>query len=793
MIEHTYQVLGYRRLLDILSHYASCSLGQNCCLSLTPSNDAKSVDNELKLVSEMRLLLKVKGFLSFSGLTEITLILKKSSADGSCLEPEELLCIIKLVEAGQLSKKFLKSNRSLCPGMYGLTRDIPGCEAFLKRSKDSISLNGDIKDSASYALRKIRGKKIRLRSDLNKKLENIQKSRGLVVEGRDNLVTVRDGRYVIALRTDQKSRIEGIIHDYSQTKATCFLEPVEVIQDNNRIAELAREEKAEEFRILAGLTRMVRDITADLEYSQDLLGRLDGLYARARFSEALSCVVPEIGGKHGVELRKARNPILLAMSLDSKGYNRDADPPVPVDILLDGNRNILIISGPNRGGKTVTLKTLGLMSLMTQSGIPIPAEEGSCLPVFDQVIADIGDDQDIQAGLSTFSAHASHLKYIIEHSEHNSLVIIDEPGMGTDPDEGVALAMAILDFFSTKQIFVAVSTHLNRLKTYGLLNKRVVNTSVEFDEEKNCPTFRIKYGSCGISRALDTARDMGMSHEILERAREYLDKDEVQLNRLLEKMNCLIAETNHEKIEAEDAKKRYYSAERKIKDRLITLQAEKRALIEAKRLEAEAAISEAREELKQAINLLKKNKESSQASVTKRYVEVSHELMEHFEPEKDEDFPSVPLEIRKGQVVHHKKLRQNGVVQSVDLSVKRALVMLGKVKVSTEFRDLEVVGDAQEYGSDETERSVFWGFKGATSEELNVIGYRIDDAIPMIDKKIDRALVEGELILRIIHGFGTGRLREAVRAHLKAVPYVKKICSADPRFGGDAVTVVELS
>jgi DNA mismatch repair protein MutS2 len=606
-------------------------------------------------------------------------------------------------------------------------------------------------------------------------------------------VTVRDGRYVIAVRSDKKWQIDGIIHDYSQTRATCFLEPIEAIQDNNRVAELRQEEKTEELRILTSLTDMVRDSAADLEFSQSLIAKLDGLYARARFSDDLSCVMPEIGESCGVELKRAKNPILQALAVEKGGSDQGPDFPVPVDVLLDDQHNVLIISGPNRGGKTVTLKTLGLMSLMAQSGIHIPVDEGSYLRVFDHIIADIGDDQDIQTGLSTFSAHAAHLKFILEHANQRSLVIIDEPGMGTDPDEGVALAMAILDFLSLQRTFVAVSTHLNRLKTYGLLNQRAVNASVEFDVEKKCPTFNLKYGSPGISHALDTARDMGVSQSILDRAKGYLDQDEVHLNRLIEKLNRLMIEAKHEKEEAEEVKRKYHSATRRIKDRLLALEERKRELIESKRIDAEAMIDNAREELKQAINLLKEKKQLAQADVAERYNEVSRKLMDHLEPEGVERHPCEITDIEEGQLVYHKRLRQMGTVRSVDPSGGRVLVILGKVKISAKVQDLEAVKEQSVSGADEGSRSVFWNLNGIPPKEINIIGYRVDDAIPLIDKTIDRALVEGQMTLRIIHGFGTGRLREAIRDHLREVPIVKKFCSADSQFGGDAVTVVELS
>lgn len=740
----------------------------------------------------MRLLVKIKGFVSLSDLSDISAVIKKSRAKGSYLQPKELLEIRRLVEACRQSKKHLASERSLIPRLYDHVKDIPGFDGLMKALKDSVSYYGEVKDSASPELRKIRGKKIRLRSDLQKKLESIQKAAGLPGDAQDHLVTVRDGRYVIPLRTDLRSRIEGIIHDYSRTKATCFFEPVEAIHDNNRITELSQAERAEEIRILTGLTELVRDLAADLEYSQSVVGKLDGLYARARFSETFSCVMPEICREDIVELKGARNPILVAQALNSIDRNEKVELPVPVDIVLDENRNVLIISGPNRGGKTVTLKTLGLLSLMAQAGIHIPAEEGSRLCVFDQIMADIGDDQDIHSGLSTFSAHAAHLKYIIENTKKKSLVIIDEPGMGTDPDEGVALTMAILDFISGYGAMVAVSTHLNRLKTYGLLNKRAGNVSVEFDTEKNRPTFRLKYGVPGISHALEIAEDIGIPSSIVGRARGYLDQDEVRLNRLIEKLNNLVEEADFKKMEAEEARERYHSSEKKMHERLALLDAEKRAITEAKRAEAEVTIEKAREDLRQAINLLKTKKESAQAYVTDRYTEVSRRLMDYFEPENSEKQTVDPREIKNGCPVYHKKLKQRGFVRSIDPVAGRAEVLLGKLKIIAEIEDLKAIDGFPEAGPD-GESSVSWELREDHSKEVNVIGYRVDDALPLIDRAIDRALVKGELSLRIIHGFGTGMLKDAIRSHLKESPCVRGFCSEGPRSGGDAITIVELS
>ncbi|SPD72809.1 putative Endonuclease MutS2 [uncultured Desulfobacterium sp.] len=795
MIEHTYQVLGYYQLLDILSQYAACPLGRSDCLSLKPSSDPSHIDNELRLVSETRLLLKTDGFIPLSDVTDVDHLLKKTYAAGSYLVPDELLSILKLAEAGRVSLRFLRPRRGLFPRLYERVKDSPDFGPLIKALTDTIADNGEIKDSASPTLKKIRQRKIRLRQELEKKLAGIQRTAGLFEDRNDSLITIRDGRYVVALRTDQKNRIDGIIHDYSQTKATCFIEPVDVIRDNNRAAELVHEEKEEEYHILLQLTGLVKGHLDDLVRTEKMIAGLDGLYARAVFGEVYSCAMPEIGHHHGICLKGARNPILQAIGPRDNQSGRPVNFPVPVDVILDEGHKLLVVSGPNRGGKTVVLKTLGLMCLMAQAGMHIPAKEGSCLPVFDQVTALIGDDQDIEAGLSTFSAHAAQLKQALDRSEKNCLVIIDEPGMGTDPDEGVALSMAVLDFLCLQGAFVAVSTHSNRLKAYGLTNQGAINAAVEFDIERNRPTFKLTYGVPGVSHGLEIARDMGIPLEVLDRARQYLDQDEVRLNRLIERLNSLILEKEDESLKAKALKERYKIATEEVTERLTSLEAEKRALIEAKRREADAVINQSREELKQAINLLKKKKESVQSHVSEIHARTTDNLTEYIKRES-KDADRRPLTSfkrpKKGDFVYHRELKQKGVIQSITPSGDRAAVMLGNIKVSARIEDLDLIKGIKKSEHDQPSSAVTWKFKNGHSGEINVIGFRVDDAIPLIDKTLDSALVDGKQTLRIVHGFGTGKLKEAIRGYLRGVPFVKNISSAEPDSGGDAITVVEL-
>ncbi len=784
MVNHTFHVLDFHKLLHILSRYASSTLGQADCLSLNPATDRNTIENEQRLVSEMKLLLGVKGFFVLEGLTDIDAILKRCRVEGSCLDPEDILSVLRIAEATKASLKAIQSQQDLWPGLYNLVKDIPLFDDLTGIIKKTIHPNGTINDSATHELKNIRKSKRDLRRNLQKRLEDIQKSLGAGSEEHDNPISIRDGRYVIPLRTDKKTKIKGIVHDYSHTRATCFFEPMAVVEDNNRLAELSHLEKEEVFKILTKLTGRVRDSAELLHIAQARLSKLDGLLARARFSTALNGIEPIITQKGLVDLRQAMNPIL--MSMEPGGGST-----VPVDIMMDRDMNVLIISGPNRGGKTVTLKTLGLLCLMAQSGLHIPVSEGTQLPVFQQIFAEIGDEQDMQVGLSTFSAHISHLKFIMDQADADSLIIIDEPGMGTDPDEGAALAMTLLDDLSQKGASVAVSTHYNRLKTYGLLGKRTKNASMEFDEITNHPTFILKYGTPGTSYAFEIAKEYGINPEFIERAKRYLDEDEIRLNRLIDKLNRLTHETAIEKAAAEHNKRKYHSAKERLEKVMRQSEADRDSFIKEKGAEADQVITEAREELKRIINAFKK-KTVGRKDFVRQFDEIADKVMDHFQRDAEKDRTVASHEIQLGQWVKHKHLGHSGRIISLDTDNAKAKIMSGSVTLSVDVTDLEIVSDLEKPETCESS-GVSHPIRGRLSREINLIGYRVADALPLIDKMIDKTMMEGDLSLRIIHGHGTGRLKSAIRDHLRNFSCVKRIGGADPQSGGDAITIVELA
>jgi len=533
MIEHSLKVLEYYRLLNILSYYAASPLGRSDCLSLKPLQELESIDDEQRLVSEMKELLLIKGFISLSSLFDLRPMLRKAAKSGTFLEEKEFLSIHNLIQISHQVKKWIREAGRLCPSLVGIAENIPACDTLAMEIGKSITEDGGVSDYASPELSSIRSRRVTQRRVIEKKVNGILNSREF---SDDNLISVRDGRYVISMRTDTKGFVKGIVHGYSNTRSTVFIEPLAVVDENNHLVELTDREKEEEKKVLKRLTDLVSDFSTELVSCLEIMGRVDGLFARAEFSKAIKGIRPILSTNKIISFSGALNPILLSLYLESSkgGKAGNTESVVPIEIKIDDQKNILIISGPNRGGKTVALKTIGLLTLMTQAGMHIPVKEGSTLSVFNDILAEIGDDQDISAGLSTFSARLEHLKEIIDQAGENSLVILDELGTGTDPDEGASLAMAILDYFSQKGSLSAITTHYQRLKRYGLINKKAQNASVEFDYEMGQPTFRLLTGMSGISHAIETAQDLGIKGEIVDKATTYLGKEKGRSDLVME-------------------------------------------------------------------------------------------------------------------------------------------------------------------------------------------------------------------------------------------------------------------
>ncbi len=793
MIEYSLRVLEYYRLLNILSNYAASPLGRSDCLSLKPLRELESIEAEQRLVSQMKELLLTKGLVSLSSLVDLRPVLRKAGKKGAYLEPKELLSIHNLIRVSNQVKKGVYEARDVCPSLRDILDNIPACHDLAQEIVRSITEDGGISDLASPLLATIRSQRVALRGVVEKRLNDILSR---LEFGDDNLVSVRDGRYVISVRTDKRNSIKGIIHGYSRTHSTCFMEPLAVVEENNHLVELTDREREEEIKVLERLTGLVSDASSELLTSLEIMGRTDGIFARAEFSRAINGISPILTSEKTVYLVDALNPILLSLYLDSDKDNKTGSKEgvVPIEIRIDAEKSILIISGPNRGGKTVALKTVGLLTLMSQAGMHIPTKEGSRLSAFDNILAEIGDEQDITAGLSTFSARLEHLKEIVDLAGEESLVILDELGAGTDPDEGTSLAMAILDYLSEKGSLSAISTHYHRLKTYGLVNKKAQNASVEFDQEEGRPTFRLLTGMLGVSHAIEIAQDIGVKPEIIDKATVYLGKDRRGPDLMMEELAKMAEELKAEKEAVKDARQEHVESTKRLDEERERLSEQLNEILAEKEQVAEGLLADAKREFGEAIGFLKEQGADGQLKATQRYTRARKDLMKAIAGLREEKESTDLGPVTIGQPVFHKKSNKRGWVIGIDESSSKAQVLIGKVKLTVDSSELIPESKAPRQQEESQGRGKQWSVSSTAMDkrELDLIGYTIADALPLVDRMIDQAVVHGYTKVKIIHGIGSGSLKEAIREYLRENSYVKDFISGAKDGASDGITIVEL-
>jgi DNA mismatch repair protein MutS2 len=792
MVEHSLRVLEYDRLLGILSGYAASPLGRSDCLSRKPLKDLDSITAEQKLVSEMKELLLVKGLLPLAGLVDLTPLLRKASKKGAYLEPTELLAILDHLKVAHQVADKIRESKQLAPSLTLISDSIPGCDGLIEKIEISITKEGEVSDSASPQLASLRSERIALRRVIEKRLEGILKGPGFTEE---SIMSVREGRYVISLRAERKSNLKGIVHGYSSSHSTCFMEPLAVLEENNTLVDIAEREKEEERRILQALARLVDSFSEDLTVCSAIMARVDGIYARARFSEAIKGREPLFDTRKTLHISGAVNPILLSIHLgSSKGTTNDRKVVVPIDVKMDGKNNTLIISGPNRGGKTVALKTIGLLALMCQAGMHIPVNEGTRLGVFDHILAEIGDEQDISAGLSTFSARLRNLKEIVDLATDESLVILDELGVGTDPDEGAAIAMAILDHLSDKGALCAISTHYQKLKTYGLINMRAQNASVEFDAETGKPAFRLITGIPGVSHAIDIAREAGIEEEIIDRASEYMGTERGGADSIMEDLARMVEEAEQEKKVVDLARENYERSQEALEKERERLRYGIEQMLNEKEREADRIIGEARKEFRRAIENLEHEGSGGQAEATQQYAEAKKNLLDLIAGMKSTGGAAPHARIGVGQIVYHAKSKKRGMVVGLDGDSSKARIMAGNLKLTVDASELVPESEAASRQKGGTKPAGQWSVstQALESKELNLVGHTVDEAIPLVDQLIDAALVYGYPRVTIVHGLGSGRLKRAIRNHLSESAYVKNFIDGGRDGENRGITVVEL-
>lgn len=791
MNDHTLRVLEYDKVTRIVAGYAASDPGREAFFGIAPSADAATVVVRLRETQEFIHILERGETPPLDGILDIRQAIQKLQVSGSMLLPTELLNIATTLGAGRrVQQYFLRieakgtQTRPAAPLLCVRAAALRPLKAVEDAVFSSIDDKAEVKDSASPELRKIRKHIVRMREEILSRMSAILQDSGFQKVIQESVITIRDDRYVLPLKPNFRQSLRGVVHGQSGSRATLFVEPLDVLDQNNRLAELRMEERDEVERILRELTSVIAKDADSVEETIEALAGIDAVYARARFGREYQGTVPRISPHGGIRLRAARHPLLAVKFTQASGDKN----VTPNDIELSAKERALILSGPNAGGKTVILKTLGLLSLMAQSGIPVTAAEGSELPCFGSVFADIGDEQSLEQDLSTFSSHVSQIAEILRRADKDSLVLLDELGAGTDPSEGAGLGAAVLESLIERGCIALVTTHHNALKLFGAQTSGAVNAAMEFDPHTLKPTYRLVPGRPGRSYGLDMATRLGVPSDVITSARARISEDDTRLETLLKQVEddsrVLASERRSLERECAAAKQQRSEAE----TLLLAAKEEARAVKAKGKEEARGILASLRQRLRE----LSRAAVLDQAEIKKSAVEVDAlaRKLEPVEPSDQQLVPGFAPELHEGDRIKITRVNKTGLVRSVH----RGILEIDLDGKTIKLPPSEVMLVAP--GAPGAARMSGWGAEFHEEEgppdRVNIIGLRVDEGLAEVDRFLDRAGVSGLTVVTIIHGLGTGALKAAVLGLLKNHPLIAAIRPGGPSEGGAGVTVAEL-
>ena len=779
MKETSLKVLEYNKIIKLLTAKAGSSLGKEKIINLLPSSNYKIIEESLNETAEALLITTVSDNIPLGGIRDLKIILKKANI-GAMLEANEFLNIAGTLSAAKKIKKFFKELDLEATLLKTWAAKIEVLTQLEQQIENSIDEHGNLLDSASVELGKLRREIRTSQLKIKEKLDAILRSSEYQKYFQDSLVTLRGERYVIPIKQEYRQFFPGIVHDQSSSGATLFIEPISIIDLNNTVKELMANEKHEIERILKALAVQVLKYEQQIRLDMEILGHFDFVFAKAKFALEFQASRPEINNAGLVELKQARHPLI---------------PPekvVPIDILLGKDFSTLLITGPNTGGKTVTLKTLGLFVLMAQAGLFIPAQAGSKLPVYNNVFADIGDEQSIEQSLSTFSSHMTKLIRILDVIKAGDLFLVDEIGSGTDPQEGAALAMAILDVVQEAGIATVATTHYSELKSYAYNRCGVENASVEFDLNSLRPTYKLLIGIPGSSNAFSISTKLGLSAEIIDKANEFLSKEHLQFEYVLaemEKQKLMYAELNEDlaKREAE-----IVVLEQRLKNEKENINDRKNRIITKAEEEKANIIRKTKREVEQIISELKEQFDDHGMKERQRAIEAARkELKEKTKIITPEEYKSMPaLEIDKvkiGDSVFVTTLNAKATV--IEIKGKSILVELGLMKTmvssdvcrKTSTDNKSVITKPKKISLNKIQE---------VQPSIDIRGVNVQEGEDILNKYLDDVILCGLTRILVIHGKGTGALKKGIRNFLQNHSCVEKIEIPELNEGGDGATVV---
>ncbi len=789
MNEKALNTLEYYKIIDMLCSHATSVSGRELCRNLKPSADLSEIQLAQQQTSDALTRIFQKGSLSFAGTHNLGASFKRLEIGGT-LSIEELLRIASLLEVAKRARIYARSEREdvrpdSLDEFFSAIEPLPSLLGEIRRC---ILSEDEIADDASAALKNIRrsikNTNEKIRSQMNDMLNS---SRNHL---QDAVITMRNGRYCLPVKAEAKSQVPGMIHDQSSTGSTIFIEPMAVVKLNNDLRELHMKEQEEIEVILASLSNLAAESVPYLKSNYEILTQLDFIFAKGALARQYNGSAPVFNQEHRIRIRKGRHPLL------------DSHKVVPIDIHLGDEFHLLIVTGPNTGGKTVSLKTVGLFTLMGQAGLHIPANDRSELSVFEDVFADIGDEQSIEQNLSTFSSHMTNIINILMYVNENSLVLFDELCAGTDPTEGAALAISILSRLHSYGVRTMATTHYSELKVFALSTPGVENACCEFSVETLSPTYRLLIGIPGKSNAFAISGKLGLPPEIIEDARSRMTEQDENLEDLISDLETSRITMEKERLEAEQYRQETEALKRRMEEKQERLDSQREKIIRQANEEAHAILREAKEVADQTIknfhkygqgNATAKDMEQERSKLRNKMNTLEKDMAMK---QKETANHKVPKKLRIGDSVKVLSMNLKGTVHTLPNDKGDLYVQMGILRSLVNIRDLVLLEEPAPFGNKKKSTGagkIKMSKSASISTEINLIGKTTDEAIALLDKYLDDAYLAHMPSVRIVHGKGTGALRKAVHGHLKRLKYVKSFRLGEFGEGDSGVTIAEFS
>lgn len=810
MNNKVYKTLEYYKITNMLEGHATSEAGRKIAHRLTPINDLDKIELMQDETADAISRILKYGSVGFSDIVNINKYAKRLETEGS-LNASELLLIAGHIASGMNAIRYNRNKKDDLPkdALDPYFESLTGLNDLHKDITSAIISEDEIADSASPTLSDIRRKKLhtseKIRSTMNRQLTALSEYL------QDQVITVKDGRFCLSVRSEYKTRVPGMVHDQSSSGQTLFIEPMNVVDMNNDIRELELAEVEEINRILSSLSAKCAEHLQELIMNYEAMMRLDFIFAKGKLAIDMDAMRPRFNTEGIIKLKGARHPLL------------NKETCVPIDVLLGEDYDLLVITGPNTGGKTVSLKTLGLLTLMGQSGLHIPAKDNSTLAVFENVYADIGDEQSIEQSLSTFSSHMTNIVHILDgvrsctEANHNVLCLFDELCAGTDPAEGAMLATSILEYLHMENVKTMATTHYSELKLYALSTDRVENASLEFSVETLSPTYKLVYGIPGKSNAFLISKKLGLSKNIIEDAKTRMSDDNKSFEDIIIDIETKRVQAEKDSLEAEEAKKKASLLEKDLESRLDKLNNQKKRILDEANTEAARILSNAKEEADEAIrNINKLSKSSDKINELEKERQnlgkKAKKAREKTAIKKPVENHNVPKNLRIGDAVKVLSMNMKGTVHTLPNNKGDLQVQMGIMKTNVNIKDLVLIEErdelAEKYGYSKRKggknksggNNVTISKKGSinkksldTSYEIKLLGMTSDEAIAELDKYLDDAYLAHIPEVRIVHGKGTGVLRDTVHRYLKTHPHIQDYHLAAFGEGDSGVTIAKFN